>query len=88
MPSLEERVAKLEDAVFRSGVNDQRPKDWRRTAGLFKNDPVMKEVIDEALRMRDEERRQARDEANGDRANGDRANGDGANGDGANGDGA
>jgi hypothetical protein len=28
---------------------------------MFKGDPIMKEIIDEALRMREEERRQARE---------------------------
>jgi hypothetical protein len=32
--------------------------DWRTTIGMFANDPVAKEIIDEALRLREEERRQ------------------------------
>ncbi|MBC8290481.1 MAG: hypothetical protein H8E37_09205 [Planctomycetes bacterium] len=58
MSSLEERVEKLEQAVFRTNGQERR-KDWRRTVGMFRDDPVMKEVIDEALRARAEEREQS-----------------------------
>jgi hypothetical protein len=64
--TLEERVARLEkrldELVQEKPTKGQPPsKDWRRTVGMFKDDPIMKEIIDEALRMREEERRQARE---------------------------
>jgi len=54
--SIEERVEKLEQAVFENRKPGE--KDWRRTIGMFDGDPVMKEIIDESLRLRDEERAQ------------------------------
>ena len=58
--TLEERVARLE------GLAEHQPrrrgKDWRRTIGMFDGDPVMQEIIDGALRAREEERRQAREQ--------------------------
>jgi hypothetical protein len=59
MSSLEDRVEKLEQAVFRANGQQDRRKDWRRAVGMFRDDPVMKEVIDEALRARAEERKQS-----------------------------
>ena len=68
--TLEERVARLEqrlDELVQGSSAIQSPlrKDWRRTVGMFKDDPIMKEIIDEALRMREEERRQARQQESG-----------------------
>lgn len=65
--SLEDRVARLEDVVAQIVNRDAvettpREKDWRRTTGMFADDPVMKEIIDEALRRREEERQAFRDE--------------------------
>ena len=65
MLSIEERVKKLEEAIFQNNSHDVRQKDWRRTVSMFKNDPAMKEIIDEAARMREEERKQARRSDNG-----------------------
>jgi hypothetical protein len=63
---LEERVARLEKRLEelvqeKSAANQPLRKDWRRTVGMFKGDPIMKEIIDEALRMREEERREVRE---------------------------
>jgi hypothetical protein len=63
--TLEERVASLEkrmdELVERRPSPNQAPKkDWRRTVGMFKGDPIMKEIIDEALQKREEERRKVR----------------------------
>jgi hypothetical protein len=44
------------------GMVRQTTKDWRRTVGMFQDDPVMKKVIEEALGLRDAERTAARDE--------------------------
>ena len=65
--TLEERVAQLEQrldelAGGRSSKPQTLPKDWRRTVGMFRGDPVMKEVIDGALRLREEERRLAHEQ--------------------------
>ena len=59
--TLEERVARLEqrvDELAESGASkpQTRTKDWRRTVGMFRGDPIMKEIIDGALRRREEER--------------------------------
>ena len=62
MSSIEERVSKLEQAVFGPAGERRGQKDWQRTVGMFRGDPIMKQVIDEALRMREEERKQARRE--------------------------
>ncbi len=56
MSSIEDRVRKLEDAVF--GKTD-RKKDWRSTVGKFDGDSFMSDVIDGALENREEERRKA-----------------------------
>jgi hypothetical protein len=65
--TMEERVARLEarlDELAGDGAaQPQTPKkDWRRTVGMFRGDPIMKEVIDGALRLREEERRLAREQ--------------------------
>ena len=59
-PSLEERVVKLEkllDSVLQNLDLNGRKKGWRRTAGMFDGDPLMKEIIDEGQRVRQEDRR-------------------------------
>lgn len=53
--TLEQEVADLREK-FRS-----RPfKDWRTTIGMFGNDPVMKQVLDEAAKYRERDRARAR----------------------------
>ena len=61
MSSIEKRVSRLEEAVFGSSGELHRAKNWRRTVGMFRGDPIMKQVIDEASRLREEERQQAHD---------------------------
>jgi hypothetical protein len=59
-PSLEERVVKLEkllDSVLQNLNLNGSKKDWRRTAGMFDGDPLMKVIIDEGERVRQEDRR-------------------------------
>ncbi len=62
--SIEQRLERLERIVEEMRNELHRPPgqpgrdDWRRTIGAFANDPVAKEIIDEALRLREEERRQ------------------------------
>ena len=58
--TLKERVIKLERLVNmllqRVDVS-VRKKDWRRTAGMFDGDPLMREIIEEGQRVREEDRR-------------------------------
>ncbi len=58
--TLEERVARLETIVeeMRSErLCEPGREDWRATIGVFADDPIAKEIIDEALRHRNEERK-------------------------------
>jgi len=58
--TLEERVVKLEslvDMVLQRVNVSVRKKDWRRTAGMFDGDPLMREIIEEGQRIREEDRR-------------------------------
>ena len=70
---IETRLARLEEQMARlisGGAVGSRPArdDWMQTVGMFRGDPVVKEMIDEAQRSREEERRQARGEAECDSA--------------------
>ena len=58
--TLEERVVKLErlvEMVLQRMDVSVRKKDWRRTAGMFDGDPLMREIIEEGRRVREEDRR-------------------------------
>lgn len=70
--SVEERLDRLEkvvDQVLSQLADDTlRHKNWRRTVGMFDDNPGMKEIIDGALRSREEERVRFYDEH--DRQNG------------------
>ncbi len=60
--TLEERVTQLErfvDELRRRSDASVRKKDWRRTVGMFDGDPIMKEIIEEGRRIREEDKRQA-----------------------------
>jgi hypothetical protein len=62
-PTLDERVAALEQRVAELAAalaNGVRPKDWRRTIGMFTGDEVMKRIDEAALRYREADRRKAR----------------------------
>ncbi|NLX55575.1 MAG: hypothetical protein GXY58_10710 [Planctomycetaceae bacterium] len=60
--TLEERVAKLEQTVAEMLANPREPRrdDWRKTIGMFTGDAVMREIDDEALKVREQDRREAR----------------------------
>ena len=61
--TLEERVATLEQLVaqlMRTTATTERPKDWRRTVGMFDGDPFMQEIIAEGRRLREQDRRHTR----------------------------
>ena len=59
---IEERLERLErlvdDVLNRLSHEGKPQKDWRRTIGMFDEDPVMRDVIEGALRRREEERKQ------------------------------
>ena len=58
--TLEERVIKLErlvELLLQCVDVSVRKKDWRRTAGIFDGDPLMREIIEEGQRVREEDRR-------------------------------
>jgi hypothetical protein len=61
-PSLEQRVAALEHEVseLKARPANGRVKDWRRTVGRFTDDPGMKEIFAEAMKLREADRRKAR----------------------------
>ena len=54
--NLEQLVAQL----MRTTATTERPKNWRRTVGMFDGDPIMQEVIAEGRRLREEDRRHTR----------------------------
>ena len=62
--SLEERVARLEK-LFDDWVHGQLDRrdpgrdDWMKTVGMFAGDPVMKEIIEEGRRVREQDRQQS-----------------------------
>jgi hypothetical protein len=61
--SLEHRVATLERQVAElkaQAVNGRDQKPWLRVQGIFAGNEGMKEVFDEALRLRELDRRRAR----------------------------
>ena len=64
--TLETRVARLEEQMsllMRRQVADrQPPRDaWEQTVGMFRGDPVFQEMIDEAQRLREENRRRVQE---------------------------
>ena len=60
--SLEERVAILEKelAELKPRRGNGRAKDWRRTVGIFTDNPGMKELFAEAMKLREADRSKAR----------------------------
>ena len=63
--ALEQRVARLEEQM--RVMNDRQTggeaaprKDWRSTVGMFRNDPVMKEIVEAGHRIREDDRQQAK----------------------------
>ena len=63
--SLEKRVAQLELQVakLQSELTTSPPrngKDWRRTLGMFTDDPGMKDIFEEARKIREADRRKTR----------------------------
>ncbi len=60
MPSVEELLAKLEEAVFGPRGRKAGRDDWQKTVGTIADDEISREIINGALRLREEERQQAR----------------------------
>jgi hypothetical protein len=61
--SLEHRVEALERQVAElraERVNGRDQKPWLRVQGIFAGDEGMKEIFDEALRLREKDRQGAR----------------------------
>ena len=63
--ALEERVTRLEKLYddWLPGKPDRREPgrdDWLKSVGMFGGDPVMKEIIDEGRRLREQDRQQTR----------------------------
>ena len=63
--ALEERVARLEklfDEWVLGPLDRGEPgrDDWMKSVGMFAGDPVMKEIIDEGRRVREQDRQQTR----------------------------
>jgi predicted nucleic acid-binding Zn-ribbon protein len=59
--ALESQVARLQDEL--KNVQGERTKDWRRTVGAFTDDEGLKEILAEAMRLRDLDRKKARSKA-------------------------
>lgn len=64
-PTLEQRVAELESQVqeLRSELRlaKERPgRDWHRTIGAFTDDEGLKELLQEAMRLREDDRKKVR----------------------------
>jgi hypothetical protein len=55
--ALESQVARLQDEL--KNVQGERTKDWRRTVGAFTDDEGLKEILAEAMRLRDLDRKKA-----------------------------
>jgi hypothetical protein len=59
--TLEQRVERLE-RILSEMQTAPRPEpgtdEWRTTIGAFSTDPRAKEILDEALRLREDDRRQ------------------------------
>jgi hypothetical protein len=62
-PSLDERVTALEEKVahlVQTSNGAQAPtKNWRSTLGMFAGDEVMKEIIEEGRKVREQDREQS-----------------------------
>jgi hypothetical protein len=60
---LEQRVSRLEQIIEqmrRAALQEPGRDDWQSSIGILSGNPVANEIIDEALQLREEERRQAR----------------------------
>lgn len=62
MKTLEQRVAvlELELSELKAQRGNGHVKDWRRTVGMFTDNPGMKELFGEAMKLREADRGKAR----------------------------
>jgi hypothetical protein len=61
--SLEKRIAALEQQVAElktRQTNEPGRDDWRQTIGMFTDNPGMLEIFAEAMKIREADRRKAR----------------------------
>jgi hypothetical protein len=59
-----EEPARLDPCgIGMAAAEEPGPDDWKTTVGMFRGDPVFQEMIDEAVRRREQERRDARGES-------------------------
>jgi hypothetical protein len=61
--SFEQRITALEQQVAQLRAqrsNGRRKKDWRRTVGIFTDNPAMQELFAEAMKLREADRKKAR----------------------------
>lgn len=58
LESLAKRVEAIENALAVKPAS--RPKDWRRVVGMFQDSEFMREVDEECMRVREQERESAR----------------------------
>jgi hypothetical protein len=62
-PTIADRVARLESRLteLQAAIKAQRPlKDWRRTIGAFTDDAGMQAIMQEAMRLREADRKKGR----------------------------
>jgi hypothetical protein len=61
-PTIAQRLAVLEHELseLKARRGHGRVKDWRRTVGIFTDNPGMKELFAEAMKLREADRRKAR----------------------------
>jgi hypothetical protein len=64
--TLETRVARLEEQMNllqggQTGQSQPTADDWKQSVGMFRGDPIVQEMLDESRRMREEDRRRARE---------------------------
>ena len=55
---LESQVAQLRDDL--QAVGSGKHKDWRRTIGAFTDDEGLKQILREAMRLREADRKKSR----------------------------
>jgi hypothetical protein len=60
--TLEERLTRLESRVaeLQAEVEKRPRKDWQRTIGAFTDDAGMQEILHEAMRLRELDRKKSR----------------------------
>jgi hypothetical protein len=62
--ALEQEVAKLKASV----LNWPNGPTWQKTIGMFAGDEITREVLEEAMKLREKDRAQARRRASSQRA--------------------